>query len=326
MAQSLFLVPGTPASSSRAASAMSDDSSLPASTSSNASKPIWVFFRNAEGNETASYSVKRSSGRQSYKIMHYCLLCEQHKAPSIWCSPFAQNAKRHIESKHFAEWQRWISSNKAMSNAPPLFGQNTLDGFISVGHSQLSEQVALRNAYDRKRHIQAMIALCSRRRLALSATDWPELRELMLSANPAISNLIKLSRRTLVRLLVKNHRQYRSHLQSGLQNARSKIHISTDMWTSPARRGHLAICAQWLDYDYNLRKALLGLSHVEGSHSGEAQATQIMSTLDDYGIATRFGYHTGDNATSNDTLMKHLTDQLESKYLVCLMIPIVDLY
>jgi hypothetical protein len=97
------------------------------------------------------------------------------------------------------------------------------------------------------------------------------------------------------------------------------------MWKSPARRGHLAVCAQWLDCHNKLRKALLSLPQVQGSHSGETQAMHIIETLENYGITTRLGYHTGDNATSNDTMMKHLAVQLEAKYSVCLMIICINL-
>ena len=142
----------------------------------------------------------------------------------------------------------------------------------------------------------------------------------MLSANPVIDDAIKLSRRQLVRLLINNHQKYRSELQLSLQDAQSMIHISTDMWTSPARRGHLAVCAQWLDSSYKLQKALLSLPQVKGTHSGEVQAKHIMDLLKCYGIATRLGYHTGDNATSNDTLMEHLMAQLKEQYSLCLVI------
>jgi hypothetical protein len=51
-----------------------------------------------------------------------------------------------------------------------------------------SREIVLREAYDRPRHIRAMIALCSKKRLALSATDWPELHELILSGNSMIGD------------------------------------------------------------------------------------------------------------------------------------------
>ena len=93
----------------------------------------------------------------------------------------------------------------------------------------------LHNAYNRQHHVQAMIALCARRRLPLSATEWPELRDLILSGNPVIADDIKLSRRQLGRLLIDNYKEYYKQLQSSLQNTQSMIHLSTDMWSSPAR-------------------------------------------------------------------------------------------
>ncbi|EJP60725.1 metalloreductase transmembrane component [Beauveria bassiana ARSEF 2860] len=82
------------------------------------------------------------------------------------------------------------------------------------------------------------------------------------------------------------------------------------MWTSPARRGHLAICVQWVDGGYKLRKALLGLPQVAHSQSGERQAEHVLGVFRSYGITTKIGYYTGDNATSNDTLLKALSGHL----------------
>jgi hypothetical protein len=135
-----------------------------------------------------------------------------------------------------------------------------------------------------------MIALCWKKKFDLSATDWLELHELILSGESMIGGLIKLSRSTLVRLLSKNHHQYLHQLQDSLQNAKAKIHISTDMWSSPARRAHLAVCVRWLDDSYKLQKAVLSLPEIKHSHSGPAQAVPILDTLRNYGITTRIGY------------------------------------
>ena len=50
------------------------------------------------------------------------------------------------------------------------------------------------------------------------------------------------------------------------------------------------------------------------SHSRERQALLIISTLEVYGIAHYLGYHTGDNATSNDTCLDHLLTLLKGEY------------
>ncbi|EXM14878.1 hypothetical protein FOTG_16751 [Fusarium oxysporum f. sp. vasinfectum 25433] len=40
----------------------------------------------------------------------------------------------------------------------------------------------------------------------------------------------------------------------------------------------------------------------------------MAEAIEEYGIAKQIGYHTGDNATSNDTCLKHLSQMLQDKY------------
>ena len=62
----------------------------------------------------------------------------------------------------------------------------------------------------------------------------------------------------------------------------------------------LAICAQWVDKDYILRKALIGLPECRHNHLREHQAELIFDYIQDYGIKHNLGCHTSDNASSNN--------------------------
>lgn len=168
----------------------------------------------------------------------------------------------------------------------------SIDQYTQPVGKKRARSLILRQAFNRPRFIRALISLCARRRLPLNATDWPQLQELILAGNLAIQDLMKLSRRTLMQLLQANHLEYRTQLQTAIQDAVGQIHFSTDMWTSPARRGHLAICAQWVDDDYKLRKARLGLPCVRYGHGGERQAMHVFDVLKGYGITTRIGFFT----------------------------------
>src|SRR6478735_8831174 len=88
-----------------------------------------------------------------------------------------------------------------------------------------------------------------------------------------------------LRHITANFSLYQSQLKAKLQSAVSKIHISSDLWTSPHRHGVLAVCARWVDEDYQPRRALLSLPEIRHSHSGEHQSRIIFSTLDIYDIA-----------------------------------------
>lgn len=173
---------------------------------------------------------------------------------------------------------------------------------------------SLRRIFNHQRYIQAMVSLLTRRRLAFSSIKWDKLQELMLAANPAIDDLLLSTRSAIIRYITATFDLYRSQLKTMLERSVSKIHLSSDLWTSPHRHGVLAICARWVDDRYQPRRALLAMPECRYSYSGERQALLIMSTLEVYGIANRLGYHTGDNATSNDTCLNHLSILLKLKH------------
>jgi hypothetical protein len=144
--------------------------------------------------------------------------------------------------------------------------------------------------------------------------EWEELEELCLACNPHIKDQLITSRRTAVRRIEDYYSKYLQIIKNSLQSACSPIHIASDLWTSPHRHAMLAICAQWVDSSYQLRKALLALPECPTSHSGEAQGDRIVNVLSSYGILTQLGWHTGDNALSNDTCLQRVAQRLDSDY------------
>ncbi|KAF4343856.1 hypothetical protein FBEOM_2189 [Fusarium beomiforme] len=165
-----------------------------------------------------------------------------------------------------------------------------------------------------KRKTSGRVILLTRRRLPFSAVKWDEMQDIILACNPAIEDLLLTSRDAAVRHITTTFDLYRSQLKAKLQASVSKIHLSTDLWTSPHRHGILAVCVRWVDNGYRLQKALLAMPECRYSHSGERQATLMAEAIEEYGIAKQIGYHTGDNATSNDTCLKHLCQMLQDKY------------
>ncbi len=81
---------------------------------------------------------------------------------------------------------------------------------------------------------------------------------------------------------------------------------------------YLAICARWIDHPYSLRHGLLALPQILFNHSGQTKAIHIINVLQSYRILTKLGFHTGDNATPNDTLLQQLAQLLKQEYQVCL--------
>ena len=234
-------------SSSRASSPISDNDD---------GFPFRAFFRKIIPPKTPN---GRQKGRRTYRCTH----CS-------WENSYKNNCRTHARTKHRRLIEQY--ETRPSSQGSRL---TSIEPFIQ----RHSSEAALRNVFDRQRYIEAIIGLLTRRRIAFSAVKWDELAELALACNPAIEDSLITSRRTVMRYITANFTLYAAQLRDSLQGTVSKIHLSTDLWTSPHRHGVLAVCAQWVDKDYQLQKALLGLPECRHSHSGETQATAIATIL-----------------------------------------------
>ncbi|KAG7404443.1 putative AC transposase [Fusarium oxysporum f. sp. rapae] len=310
-------VPTTPSTPNLSLPAPSVASSAPPSIASIPTEKlsIWTFFRYARGSEPGFRPKERSdrSGKSSNKRLHYCIACWDKK--KSWSTIYTSGARDHLRLNHPSLWKRWLDmQDRQTSSKPKLMpGQQVMNSFL-LQKDEASRELVLREAYDRPRHLQALLTLCARRKLPLNAIEWPELHDLLLSANPEISDLAQFSRRTFTRALVLNYERYRQILQNNIQEAIGDVHISTDMWTSPARKAYLCICVRWISQDYQFKHGMLALPQVLFSHSVEIQAAIILRTLKSFGITTKLGYHTGDNATSNGTLLIELSRSLRLEF------------
>jgi hypothetical protein len=98
-------------------------------------------------------------------------------------------------------------------------------------------------------------------------------------------------------------------LKDKLHIATSKIHISTDAWTSEEGTNYLAVVAHFLDERCKLQTALLDLPPLKGPHSGENIAKVLSTVIDFYDISTIIGFFIMDNASNNDTCIQEIAKQ-----------------
>ncbi|KAG7002521.1 putative AC9 transposase [Fusarium oxysporum f. sp. conglutinans] len=234
---------------------------------------------------------RKTSGRVTYECLH----CPPD---SPWSNGKRGNAIYHAKRKHASILQTEASTvdehDSDIITRPSK--QPRMDSFFPSRPSDTT----LRRVFNRQQYIESIVGLLTRRRLPFSAVKWDEMQDIILACNPAIEDLLLTSRDAAMRHITTTFDLYRSQLKAKLQASVSKIHLSTDLWTSPHRHGILA--------------ALLAMPECRYSHSGERQATLMAEAIEEYGIAKQIGYHTGDNATSNDTCLKHLSQMLQDKY------------
>ncbi|OBS17406.1 hypothetical protein FPOA_12058 [Fusarium poae] len=244
---------------------------------------------------------RKTKGHRAY----VCLHCQNPP----WSNRVPGNAIHHAETAHRA----LIRASEAANDTPSTFASGVLSGAIDSYIVSRPSQAALRNCFNKQAYIEAVVGLLARRRLPFSAVEHSELRDLALACNPAIGDLLINDRKQAMGYINSNYSLYSSQLAERIQT-QSKIHISSDLWTSPHRHGVLAVCVQWVDEDFKLQKALLGLPECKYGHSGATQAELVAGTLRKFNItAQSLGYYIGDNAASNETCLEELSKILEAE-------------
>ena len=250
----------------------------------------------SSSSSTSGHLSRRSSGKRVY----VCIPCGAR-------FPIPANAVHHARQVHDDMVVESQGSQSTIESTP-----FTLDSYVT----RTPTEGSARSLFNKQRYHDAVVGILTRRRAPFSAVEWEELKEMALACNPAIADILITTRYMAMKIIDSNYELYLYQLRDKLQESRSMIHITTDLWTSPHRHAMLAICAQWVDSEYQLQKALLGMPECPFTHSGEAQASLIMEVLNTFSI-TRIGYHVGDNATSNDTCLISLSQRLEAELQVC---------
>ncbi|KAM3450574.1 hypothetical protein MY8738_008724 [Beauveria namnaoensis] len=260
----------------------------------------WKHFRLPQADEETHQSSQR---------LWYCQQC--CKPP--WRTVSITSAKRHMRNAH------GITIEEEERPAKKALQQSLEVAFMHAEQKSReiatrSEESILRNTIQLDAFYEAQIQLITRRRLPLNCVSWPEYQALLCAVNPKAEEVLVQSGTTVFAHIERSYLLHREAIKSQLRAAKSKIHFSIDLWSSPHRKAFLGICGQWVDEHYNLREALLGLPNVRHSHSGETMSGHLLDTIRYFGIADNVGYFTADNATSNDTCMSALSTSLASEF------------
>jgi len=98
---------------------------------------------------------------------------------------------------------------------------------------------------------------------------------------------------------MRSYEKERKEIEKSLPRARSLIHFTMDLWTSPNHIALLGIVAHFVDSTGCLNRALLALREIEGVHTGENQCRIFVAVLEEYRIQHKTRFIMLDNASNN---------------------------
>jgi hypothetical protein len=253
---------------------------------------LWAHTREPDEGE------KVESGK--YKIM-YCTYCG-------YSTPVATNFRRHLREKHTLECESTpLTQREDISQSfERLYRKAAM-----IGREKEIEQACFDKVVNQDVVNEALVSLIVVRNLAYRAVEWPEFHHLCMALNSRSLSLLPSSHSTMAGLISQSYESSKSIVRKRLEHAMSRIHISLDIWTSPNRLLLLGICCQFVGSDRaKIEQALLGLRPVS-NHSGKEQWLVLRRVLVEYGILRSVGTIMGDNSSTNDTLCRAMSVDLE---------------
>lgn len=287
-------------------------SAVPAHDSQSPTHAKVITERKVKAVQTWSFSRKPSSTEPTHDTKGHRIWYCKYKQCSNYRAISTTNARAHLRKIHGITILEAQSIVKR-ATAERLKGLFERQGLQAEDIRKKSQERALTEVLNKQLFLDALVQLICVRNLPYNCVEWPELRALLLTVNQACEHLFIDSHSTVPKLIHNAFVQDKGLLKERLQRALSKIHFSVDCWSSPNRKNFQAICSHFVDESGILRKALLALPYHPNGHGGEFQAIEFSKVVDDFDIADQIGYFVSDNATSNDKMLRYISNGLQER-------------
>uniref|UniRef100_A0ACD5YB80 Uncharacterized protein n=1 Tax=Avena sativa TaxID=4498 RepID=A0ACD5YB80_AVESA len=174
---------------------------------------------------------------------------------------------------------------------------------VAIGHWSFNQALA-------RRELMRMIVL---HELAFSLVEYDGFRRFVSSLNPSFKFVC---RKTMKNDCVKAFKEEKRILQGMFRNSKSKISLTSDMWTSNQTVGYICITAHFIDENWKLQKRIVKFTAMETPHTGVAMFNVMVNFVREWHIEDNFFAMTLDNASNNFAMVKLLMEHLLTKKLL----------
>ena len=214
-------------------------------------------------------------------------------------------AVRHLRNKHNID----VGADEAIPLQPPSLFNSVATTATAAVTSSVAQAVrsaartakSLISTLDMRKFRYLLIRWIVLMNICLIVVEHDSWRERMIHVHAGLASYLVKSGNTIKRWILKEFKRQKTVIKEELVNARSRIHISADLWTSPNSFTLDSIIVHYLDKSLKVQSILIGMRRVHGAHSGENIAEAMILVLQDFDIAPRLGYYIGDNHGANDT-------------------------
>ena len=161
-----------------------------------------------------------------------------------------------------------------------------------------------KSLYERLQYLFVRWIVCMH--ISMSIVENPIFRELLRWFNADLICWLPKAHKTIKGWIMDSFKKTKDEVRVMIQQSKSNIHLSFDLWTSNNSLALLGIIAHFVDDQHQIRTVMLVLRRVKGAHTGENLAVILAQIIHEYDFIDRLGYFVLDNASSNNTCIDHL--------------------
>ena len=151
--------------------------------------------------------------------------------------------------------------------------------------------------------------------IALTCVESETFRDWVLYIAPGLKDYLVKSANAIRRWILWEFAKQRHYIKQELATARSRIHISFDLWTSPNGKALVGVVFHFVDKDLKVQNLLAGMKRVKGAKTGENIAEAMIPIIEGMISDKQLGFFIGDNAAENGTairaILAHLCSHLK---------------
>ncbi|QRV91329.1 hAT family dimerization protein [Ceratobasidium sp. AG-Ba] len=142
----------------------------------------------------------------------------------------------------------------------------------------------------------------------MNVVESPEFRKLLILASraPNLQDQDIPHRKKATKSIEELYVEEIDRIKHDLQHARGRISVTSDLWGDPTLRSYMGVTAHYINKEGYLAEHLIAFRRVKGEHSGANLGRVLFSIFEEFGILSKLGHITLDNASNNDTLMAEL--------------------
>jgi len=117
--------------------------------------------------------------------------------------------------------------------------------------------------------------------MPLRLVECPEFRAFLHYLNEDIDRWLPSAHKTVRGWVLRQFEIEKEKIKLQLENAKTKIHLSLDIWTSPSNKLILGVVAHYISNSGVLEQVVLAMKEIEGNHKGENLAPVLMDVIRD---------------------------------------------